>query len=72
MVVGPHEGQRANVLKVHQQLKLKDCGWSLWHEWSEQLTPGQVIRKTEYVNPRSRKRALSCQAESIYVAQLDR
>ena len=50
MAVSPHEGQRVNVLKVHQQLKLKDGGQSSWHERSEQPTPGQVIRKTEYVN----------------------
>ena len=50
MAVSPHEGRRANALKVHQQLKLKDGGRSSWHEWSEQLTPGQVVRKTEYVN----------------------
>ena len=50
MAVSPHKEQRANALKVHQQLKLKEGGQSLWHEWSKQLTPGQVIRKTEYVN----------------------
>ena len=64
-VASLYEGWRVNVLKVHQQLKLGDGGWPLWHEQSEQLTPGQVIRKTEYVNPGSNKRASLCWAKSI-------
>ena len=65
-VVSIYKGRGVNSLKVHQQLRLKDGGQSLWHEWSEWLTPGQAIRKTEYVNPGSIKRvSLCCWAKSI-------